>query len=193
MAGRLQSRPARPMPRVILVIGSLSCGGAERALIDMADFWKASGWEVTIATWSDSQAADFYPVGRGIERVALERNYANQSASRFQALPRMIACMLRLRRLIADQKPDAVLSFIDASNVLTLLASAGLRARVVVSERTNPAQYTTISSLWRLLRPLTYRRASVVVAQTQDAARWLEPLQGASFGHSQLDSTDAAT
>jgi len=44
----------------------------------------------------------------------------------------------------------------------------------VVSERTNPGQNETISQFWRLLRRLTYRWAGAVVAQTNDAAGWLD-------------------
>jgi GalNAc-alpha-(1->4)-GalNAc-alpha-(1->3)-diNAcBac-PP-undecaprenol alpha-1,4-N-acetyl-D-galactosaminyltransferase len=169
-----QSGIAQRTPRIILVIGSLNCGGAERVLIDMANYWSRLGWEVTVATWNDSGAPAFYPIDLRIQRVALGVHASNEHMSPFLSLRRMIASMLKLRRLISDRKPDAVLSFIDASNVLTIIASAGLHARVVVSERTNPGQYLTISSVWRFLRPLTYRWATAVVAQTTDAARWLE-------------------
>jgi GalNAc-alpha-(1->4)-GalNAc-alpha-(1->3)-diNAcBac-PP-undecaprenol alpha-1,4-N-acetyl-D-galactosaminyltransferase len=161
-------------PRLVLVIGSLDCGGAQRALADMANFWTRLNWDVTIATWSGCEIPDFYAIDGHIGRVALSARRAPARTSHFAALRHLIARMARLRRLVADQKPDAVLSFIDVSNVLTILASAALGARVVVCERTDPSLNYTISRFWKCLRRLTYRWAGAVVAQTGDAARWLD-------------------
>ena len=57
---------------------------------------------------------------------------------------------------------------------LPILASAALGHRVAVCERTDPSQNHTISRSWKYLRRLTYRWAAAVVAQTGDAARWLD-------------------
>ena len=161
-------------PRLILVIGSLGCGGAERALIEMANHWRGLEWDVTLATWSGSEVQDFYEIDPRISRVTLAAPTLPAKVSRFDSLRCLIIRILRLRRLIAQKEPDAVLSFIDVSNVLTILASAALRVRVVVSERTNPSQNQTISKFWKFSRRLTYRWAGAVVAQTNDAAEWLD-------------------
>jgi len=92
-------------------------------------------------------------------------------------LARLLAHIRRirkLRRLVLDLRPDVVLSFIDTSNVMTLMACVGLRRRVVVSERTNGAVTSTLPRIWRALRAVTYRSADVVITQTRDAARWVE-------------------
>jgi GalNAc-alpha-(1->4)-GalNAc-alpha-(1->3)-diNAcBac-PP-undecaprenol alpha-1,4-N-acetyl-D-galactosaminyltransferase len=67
-----------------------------------------------------------------------------------------------------------VLSFIDVSNVCSIVAAAGLGVRVVVAERTHPAMRRSMTRPWRVLRRLCYPRADLVVAQTRDAAAWLE-------------------
>ena len=77
-------------------------------------------------------------------------------------------------RLLVASKPDIVLSFITVSNVLTILAAAGLPLRVVVAERTSPAVYFSVEPHWRALRRLCYRWADNVVVQTKDAAKWVE-------------------
>jgi GalNAc-alpha-(1->4)-GalNAc-alpha-(1->3)-diNAcBac-PP-undecaprenol alpha-1,4-N-acetyl-D-galactosaminyltransferase len=161
------------LPRLVLVIGSLDCGGAQRALADMANFWTRLDWDVTIATWSGSEIADFYDIDQRIKRVELSTRFAPTMTSRFVALRHLLTRMARLRHLVADKEPDAVLSFMDVSNVLTILASAALGARVVICERTDPSLNHTISRFWKCLRRLTYRWAGAVVAQTGDAARWL--------------------
>jgi GalNAc-alpha-(1->4)-GalNAc-alpha-(1->3)-diNAcBac-PP-undecaprenol alpha-1,4-N-acetyl-D-galactosaminyltransferase len=162
------------MPRIVLVIGSLDCGGAQRALTDMANYWRRLDWEVTIATWSGPETADFYAVDQGIHRISLTPRSQDADTSRAATALSLVERMLMLRRILKNKGPDAVLSFIDVSNVLTIAASAGLRLRVVVAERTDPSQNRTISRFWKWMRRLSYHCAAAVVAQTGGAAQWLD-------------------
>ena len=50
-------------PRLLLTIGSLQGGGAERQLSDMANYWARHGAQVTLATWSGPNVEDFYCPG----------------------------------------------------------------------------------------------------------------------------------
>jgi GalNAc-alpha-(1->4)-GalNAc-alpha-(1->3)-diNAcBac-PP-undecaprenol alpha-1,4-N-acetyl-D-galactosaminyltransferase len=161
-------------PRVILTIGNLDCGGAQRVLVDMANHWAELGWNVTLATWTGGGAPYFYDMNPRITVVSLNQASARASLTSFVLLKSLVIRMLNLRRLVAEQKPDAVLSFIDVSNILTITSMAVLGVRVVVSERTNPCENNTISGVWKFLRRLSYRRAAAVVAQTDDAAQWLD-------------------
>jgi GalNAc-alpha-(1->4)-GalNAc-alpha-(1->3)-diNAcBac-PP-undecaprenol alpha-1,4-N-acetyl-D-galactosaminyltransferase len=157
---------------VLLVIGALQGGGAERQISDMANYWVAKDWKVILATWSGSEVADFYPLDARVSRVSLvirTKGGTNQRGVRVN-----LARVARLRRLIAAERPDVVLSFMPESNILTIIAGVGLNPRVVVSERVQPALHTTLPVIWRTLRRILYRWADGVVAQTQDAAGWLE-------------------
>lgn len=163
-------------PAIVMVTGSLEAGGAERVFADMANYWNRKGWRITLATWAGTCTEDFYELDHGVQRVWLNVDANNASLSaKFLAHARRIR---KLRRLIANSKPNAVLSFIDTSNVMTLLACTGLRPRVIVSERVNGAGYASIPLVWRASRIATYWRADAVVAQTQDAARWIAKLCG---------------
>jgi glycosyltransferase involved in cell wall biosynthesis len=85
-------------------------------------------------------------------------------------------CVRRIRALrlvLLAEKPDAVLSFLTETNVLTILASLGLRTRLVISERGNPAFDTTVSRWLSTLRRRLYRLSDAVVAQTDAAAQWI--------------------
>jgi glycosyltransferase involved in cell wall biosynthesis len=66
------------------------------------------------------------------------------------------------------------LSFINTSNVLTIMAGIGLDTRIVVSERVHPGVDPMLPMVWRILRTLFYRRADEIVSQTADAAAWVE-------------------
>jgi glycosyltransferase involved in cell wall biosynthesis len=154
-----------------MVTGSLEAGGAERVLADMANYWNGKGWRITVATWAGPLSQDFYALDSGVSRVWLDVESASASLpGKFLAYIRRIR---KLRRRLADARPDAVLSFIDTSNVMTLLACMGLGLRVIVSERSNGAAPARIPWIWRASRFVTYWRADAVVAQTPDAARWI--------------------
>ena len=159
-------------PNVVLVTGSLQGGGAERQLSDMANYWAAKDWTVILATWSGPDVCDFYPLHARVRRA-----YLNVETSNWAILPRVclnLKRMWRLRRLLSELRPDALVSFQTESNLLTIIAGWGLDARLVVSERIQPALHTSVLWIWRIMRRLIYRRADTVVAQTRDAALWLQ-------------------
>jgi GalNAc-alpha-(1->4)-GalNAc-alpha-(1->3)-diNAcBac-PP-undecaprenol alpha-1,4-N-acetyl-D-galactosaminyltransferase len=159
-------------PRLLLVISSLQGGGAERQLSGMANYWAGGGADVTLATWSGPGVKDFYPLSPGVSRVWLDVNTPRRLP--LAALRASVCRVYKLRRLFRQLRPDAVVSFLDISNIYTILAARGLGLRVVVSERTHPAINRVTSWPWRLLRRICYSSAHTVVAQTHDAARWLQ-------------------
>jgi len=77
----------------------------------------------------------------------------------------------RLRSEIRASRPDVVISFVDVTNVLTLLASSRLHVPVIVSERTDPYRHA-IGFSWNALRYLLYRRADAVVMQSEGLRAW---------------------
>jgi GalNAc-alpha-(1->4)-GalNAc-alpha-(1->3)-diNAcBac-PP-undecaprenol alpha-1,4-N-acetyl-D-galactosaminyltransferase len=175
------TRPPRHHPdrrTVLLVIGALRGGGAERQISDMANYWGGMGWNVTLATWSGAEVADFYPLDSRISRISLATR-ASDAANRARVRVNL-GRVAHLRRLMKSARPQVALSFMPESNLLTILAGIGLGVRIVVSERVQPALHASLPPAWRILRRLLYRWADVVVAQTQEAAQWLERNCGAT-------------
>ena len=77
-----------------------------------------------------------------------------------------------LRRRLRVIAPDAVLSFLTQTNILTLMAARGLPIRVVISERNDPARQHH-NLLVVLLRNLLYRRSDMVTANSAGAVESL--------------------
>lgn len=163
---------------LVLVVGTLQGGGSERQLSEMANYWVARGRPVVLATWSGPQIEDFYPLDSRVQRVYL--GGATRRHGLFPTLLSNLGSMWRLRRFLASALPDAVLSFITESNVLTILATVGLKTRVFVSERVHPEHNADLRGSWRLLRRHVYAWCDGIVAQTQDVANWLERTCGKS-------------
>ena len=154
--------------KLTLVISSLSCGGAERVLSTMANCWAEAGREVTLVTL-DSAAEDFYELHPEIERVAL--GLMAKSTRPWEAVGNNLRRLAHLRRAIRASPPDAVVSFIDRTNILVLLAALGMRVPVVVSERIDATQQPP-GRAWSVLRRVLYPMASAVVLQTEVMRRW---------------------
>jgi len=78
-----------------------------------------------------------------------------------------------LRRLIQSIRPDAVLSFLTQTNIITILATRGLGIRTIVSERNDPRLQHHRRRVVAL-RKLTYPWANVVTANTRGAVCAME-------------------
>ncbi len=165
------SGEALQAPRVLLVSASLEGGGAERQLAELANYWAARQVPVTFVTWTGADVGDFYRLHPSVHRVHL--NMVCDARGLFRRVTFNVRRIRSLRRVLRTVKPTAVLSFLTETNVLTILASLGLRTRLVISERANPAFDTTVPRFWSVLRKALYSRSYAVVAQTNAAAEWI--------------------
>ena len=163
----------RPM-RITLVISSLSSGGAERVMSHMANYWAEKGWLVTLITLTKMNE-DFFPVKDRVDRVSL--GVAGQSSGVFDAILNNIRRVLALRSAIQASCPDVVISFIDNTNVLTLLATRFTGVPVIVSEHIDPRQHNT-GQAWKVLRRWLYPQAAAVVVLTQSVLGWAAEMVG---------------
>ena len=139
-------------------------------MTELANAWVGEGATVTLITLA-SRSEDAYPLHPKIARVAL--GLTGASPGFFSTLIANWGRLRALRRAIVDCRPDAVISFMTTTNMLVLLALAGLRVPVVVAERVFVDAHPP-PRVWRILyRPL-YRRASAIVSQTSRGAADLE-------------------
>ncbi len=136
------------------MIASLSSGGAERILVSLSKGFLEQRHCVSVITLNGKEV-DFYTLPVDVARLALG----------ISGLFQTIVGFFRLRRSILSTKPDVVISFIDLTNILTLLATRGLNLPVVVSERSVPSMYR-IGRIWEQLRKWTYPFADRIVVQT---------------------------
>jgi GalNAc-alpha-(1->4)-GalNAc-alpha-(1->3)-diNAcBac-PP-undecaprenol alpha-1,4-N-acetyl-D-galactosaminyltransferase len=165
--------------RIALVISTLRAGGSERVMSIMANHWASRDTEVSIITLS-SKTSDCYGLHPSVRRVGLD--LLSTPAHIGQALRSNIQRMNRLRHELRSSRPDVVISFGDATNVLMLIASLGLGIRVIISERTDP-RHCPIGSAWAGLRSLLYRRANAVVVQSYAVRDWASRLVEAKALH----------
>lgn len=154
--------------KILLVISSLSSGGAERVMSIMANYWAEQGWDVTLVTLS-AVDADFYPLHTRVKRIGLDllkpaKNVWHTAANTISRIRLLRSTMRRL-------SPQVVISFMDVMNIITLAAGLATQIPVIVSERVDPA-YAQLGYVRNFLRQKLYPHAAAVVVQTAQVADW---------------------
>lgn len=152
--------------RLTLIIPSLGAGGAERVLSILANNWAERGWDITLITLDDGSVPPFFTLSEQICHCTLR--VLQDSPTWWHAIFNNLIRIRRLRKTIEDNHPDAVISLLDTTNVLTLVATRGLRIPVIVAEHIDPAQYQ-IKPIWNALRRFFYPFADSVVVLTHRA------------------------
>ena len=152
-------RPSADM-RITFVIPEIGSGGAEHALVILAHRWSAAGRPITILTYDDGTSPPFYELDSSIRHLPM--NLAGDSPGVLAAVRNNLKRAGVLRREIRRSRPDLVVSFIDQTNVLTLVATRGVGVPVVVVEQSDPRSFP-IKRIWERLRLLTYSRARSIV------------------------------
>ena len=151
--------------RIILLLSSLDTGGAERVACMLADAWSSRGDQVTLMPTFSGCGECFYQVSPGVRLVYL----ADFVSSRVRTFVNQLVRLRALRRFIAAERPDVIVSFLSNVNVAAVIASAGLGIPVIVCERTDPFVMPS-SRLLRLACRLTYPLANALMVQTHAVA-----------------------
>ncbi len=149
--------------KIAFYIGSLSMGGAERVIVNLAAYFHSCGYKVTIVT--KEQDSDEYPVPEGVTRILADIVGDEISSNRLLNLYRRIA---KLRNIWKQLKPDYIVSFIKKNNFMAIASAVGLHIPVIVSVRSNPAREYP-DKVTRLLVRVLFSQAAGVVLQTRQA------------------------
>jgi glycosyltransferase involved in cell wall biosynthesis len=158
--------------RITMVIPVIASGGAEHALAIIADYWARKGRAITVLTYDDGAEPPFYQLDARIRHLPLR--LAGDSPGLLSAIPNNWRRCRVLRRAIRDSRPDVVVSFINQTNVLTLLAGEGLGLPTLVVEQSDPRTFP-IKPVWDYLRRITYRRASRIILLSERDTDFFAP------------------
>ena len=156
--------------KILALIPSLSMGGAERVLTNLANDWCGRpGWEVRILTLSGDEAS-FYRLDERISHFAL--GMANPSERVWRAT---LANWQRIRAVSTEIEvfqPDVTVGFMSQANVLVALASLGTGIPCLGSEHIYPPKIP-LGRAWEVLRRYSYGLLYGVTALTRESHDWL--------------------
>lgn len=139
--------------KIAMVISALGKGGAERVLSVLANFFCREN-EVCVIKFDADEP--FYALDPKIELISLDLGVGDLGV--FGNIKKRYDKILALHRLLKSRKFDVVISFLDNTNVLTLIANLGVGQKIIVSEHTNHRFLK--SPIWRALKRIFYPRAA---------------------------------
>lgn len=154
----------------MIVIHSLSGGGAERVAVDLAAHWVGRGYRVALVTQADA-SSDVYEVDPRVKRIVM--GTAGDSGGGLAGGIANLRRVWKLRRAIRRERPSLVLGMMTTSSILAVMAARGLPCRVIATEHTHPPAQA-IAPMWQRLRRWAYPKATRVVALTSGTAAWIE-------------------
>lgn len=111
--------------KIFFLINALGMAGSEHVVIKLSKVLKKDH-DIKIITLSDLTEYDSPPV----DRISLTR--MKSMAAVFLMIPFLAK---RLRRIVDDERPECVISFLEMSNVVNVLATKGSCAKTIISVR----------------------------------------------------------
>lgn len=150
--------------KVLFVINSLSGGGAERTIATLIRYSeeRLDRTEIVLALLDEEEVAYELPPWLRVLRLDCGGS--------------LLRSLLRLRRLVAAERPTVTLSFLTRANVANCIAAFGRAIPWIISERVDTAAHLGTglgARASRALVRLTYPRASRVIAVSDGVAEGL--------------------
>ena len=130
--------------KLLFVITSLENGGAERVCASLANYFSKEN-EVEILYFSGEI---FYEISPKVKLNKFSRN---------SRIPRLTAKLLAIRKRAKDA--DCVISFMDSTNILSIIATAFLGRKLIISEH---SAHDFVGLKWRVLRRIFYPFATAL-------------------------------
>jgi len=171
---------------ILIVIGSLEAGGAERAAINIVNEL-AVKHSVTLLLL-DGTAEQAYPVHSAVSVVyVLDSGFDGSFVKRLLNHGRRFIAMMRL---IPTVKADVVVSFMTHNSILTLLTTWFSSTPQVIVEQIDHQIYF-VGHLWRSLMHVTYGRAAHMVCSSQGVAEYFDwmPSEKITIIYNSIDIT----
>ena len=144
--------------KIGFVIYSLGSGGAERVLVNLANFLSKK-YEVYIFTFSNDDS--FYELDENITHVKL--NLAKNSKNKFETILNIFKRIKALRDNFKNL--DVVISFMIHINILSIIASKLLNKKIIISER---IEYSFYGKKINFLKKIFYPFANYLIVLTNE-------------------------
>ena len=153
------------MDTLLFYINSIHGGGAERVIIQLAHDFAKAGYRAILVTSFVDEGKE-YAVPENVERLSIEDVEIKQSR-----LKKNISRISALRKIIKREKPVAVISFMAEPNFRAVIATRGLKTKLIVSVRNDPNREYE-GRLGRFIGRHILTHADGCVFQTEDAKQW---------------------
>lgn len=141
--------------KLIISIGTLCAGGAERVISNLSYHLADQYDDVVIVMWYKEPI--FYKVDGRVRIVCVEEEVGTLND---------IKRMLWFRRFIKSERPDLLLSFLEPLNLRVLIATIGLKIKTVVAERNDP-RVINGGKIMDFIERTIYKLSDGILVQTE--------------------------
>ncbi len=142
-------------------------GGANRVMAVLCNHFIKDAEIVLVNDIVPDKSKSEYVIEKKVKREFLDANIDHKNTN-FHRIK-------ELRRIIREEKPDAIISFMCPPNVRMLLATIGIRVKKIVSVRNDPyKEYGT--GVKKALFSLLFCLADGCVFQTEEASKYFPKL-----------------
>ena len=151
------------MRYIVFVISSLTSGGAEKVMAELANQASKTN-HVTLIILSKKER--FYQISSRV--VVIEPNFT------IAEMPRLFFKWRNfwwLRKTLKNLSASSVLTFSGKYNAFVLLSSLGLGKKVFISDRSRPG--ISYGKFLDVLNPIVYRLSAGIIAQTSQAEQFV--------------------
>lgn len=149
--------------KILLCIGKLNSGGAEKNISILANLLCEKNYDVTILTFDKNNSKPFFFLNKKIKLINLD--LIKKTNNKLQSLYNFTHRIVVIRRLLIREKFDCFISFINTMNITMLIGSIFLNLIKIISDRNNPF-YSRNTPLIKIMKILFYRYANKLVLQT---------------------------
>lgn len=143
--------------KIALIIGSLTGGGAERVVSELANSFVENGNSVSIILVANYKIS--YRIHEDVRVVDATCPNAKPGTG-------TITRIKKLHNLLKQETFDVILSFTTKVNNIVSIAHLGVNSKLVLCERNDP-RFDPVERSERILRAILYPKASGFVFQTE--------------------------
>lgn len=149
--------------KVLLYCSSLTKGGTERVVVNLAEYLYRQGIDVAIVT--QYKLDNEYIIPAGIPRIYSEISDIEKKGNRIGDFLKRYG---KLRKIWKSQRPDCIVSFIGKNNIMAVGAALFTGISVLVSVRAEPkCEYNSFGL--KFFAGILFCFAAGVIVQTKEA------------------------
>ena len=149
------------MKKICIAIHGLAHAGAERVAASWANYLSKEGHDVSIIVYACTE--DTYNLDDRVRVVPLA-----DTTEQYFKMP-ISKKLLCIRKVIKQEKPQVLISFLPKMQISMMLATMGMRIKRIETVRNNPWVDKDVEGK-RKLWNLCFRKSDKVVVQTKEQA-----------------------
>ena len=153
---------------ILILVSAMNLGGAQRVVSILCDHWSHTEYKITLISTFTGEKTDHYKVNN---KVILKSLKNNSIFSKSKSL-NLAVKLFQLRKIIRNEKPDIIISFLTRVNVAAALSTLGIKSSLIICERTWKPFNTLNSKFFWMYRRL-FRNVKRIIVQTDESRDWL--------------------